>query len=256
MSNSIIYQPQGKALEYCDLAANLYKGCVHGCTYCYVPIFTKRDREDFHKNVTPRKDVIEKLQKEVSNNGVREEVLFSFTTDPYQPIDKELQLTRKAIEILINNGISVNVLTKAGMNSIRDFDLLRRNGGRVPDRPGYPYGHKYGATLTFFDTNDSLRYEPFAAKPASRLAALAIAKAKGIYTWVSLEPVIDPVQTIELVERTVGIVDEYRVGKWNYDRRAHYIDWHKFLKDIIKVFKRHGKKYYIKNDLQVFMERR
>ena len=65
----IIYKPKGKALEYSKLAANLYKGCSHGCKYCYVPgippyKFKKNAREEFYSNPLPRADVIRQLQRD------------------------------------------------------------------------------------------------------------------------------------------------------------------------------------------------
>ena len=101
---SIIYETKGRAKEYCELAANLYRGCEHGCIYCYAPSATFRKREDFC-NATVRADVLKKFRKDVielEKKGETRSVLLSFTTDPYQPLDVKEQLTRKAIEILHN----------------------------------------------------------------------------------------------------------------------------------------------------------
>lgn len=243
----IIYEPKGKAREYCSLAANLYTGCSHGCTYCYVPVAKSRFapenleivRKKFHRDTMPRTDAIAKLEKEAPKYRGRE-IFLSFYCDPYQKIDTETKLTRAAIKILLKNNVHINILTKGGMRSARDFDLLSQNGS------------KYGATLTFLKVKDSIFHEPFAAFPQDRIEALKKAKQKGIRTWASLEPVIDPAQTIEIVETTKDFVDEYKVGRWNYAPMAEYIDWRKFLKDIIKVFKKYDLNYYIKNDLATF----
>lgn len=245
---TIIYKPKGKALEYCEgLAANLYEGCGHRCTYCYVPVFKSRfspENEDFvrkkfHRNVGPRKDAIAKLEKDAPKHS-GEEVFFSFYCDPYQKIDTKTELTRAAIKILHKNDIRVNLLTKGGTRAVRDFDLLKENNG------------KFGTTLTFLHLKDSLSYEPGAAFPKDRIEAIKKAKKKGIRTWVSLEPVIDTAQTIEIVEATREFVDEYKVGRWNYAPMAEDIDWRKFLTDITKTFKKHDLNYYIKEDLKVF----
>jgi len=62
----------------------------------------------------------------------------------------------------------------------------------------------------------------------------------------SLEPVIDPAQTLALVEATHEYVDFYGVGKWNHDTRAKEINWPKFRADAEELLKRHGKAYKIK----------
>lgn len=236
----IIYEPQGKAREYCELAANLYAGCEHGCTYCYAPAATFKTRERFGQPQT-RKDVIEKIKTEAHKYPGRE-ILLCFTCDPYPAIDKDLQITRQAIQILHANKCHITVLTKSGLDSVRDFDILALDG------------HKYGATLTFTEDKDSLAYEPLAALPGSRIKALEKAKAAGIKTWASLEPVLDPAQTIKLVENTKTFVDLYKVGKWNHDKRAKEIDWRKFAYEIKDYFEKHGIKYYIKNDLREYMD--
>lgn len=232
---TIIYEPKGKALEYCELAANLYAGCEHGCTYCYAPAATFKSREVFN-NPRHRKNVLEQLKKEAPKYQKRE-ILLCFTCDPYQSIEKEEEMTRQAIQILHDNNCNITILTKAGLNSIRDFDILALNG------------HKYGATLTFINNKDSLEYEPHAAYPESRIQALEMAKLAGITTWVSLEPVIDPDQTMEIVKQTKDFVDVFKVGKWNYDDRSKLLDWKKFGETIIEYFENNNVTYYIKNDL-------
>lgn len=58
----VVYEPKGRAAEYAPLAANLYDGCPHACSYCYVPGILRRHRLDFHEAAMPRRDVLAKLQ--------------------------------------------------------------------------------------------------------------------------------------------------------------------------------------------------
>ena len=233
MSN--IYQPKGKAKEYCENALNTYLGCNHRCLYCYAPSTMKQKRENY-KNPKPTIGTINQIKRSTKKYK-GQEVLLCFLTDPYNSLDQELKLTRQAITILKDNGIIPVILTKAGMKSTRDFDLLDTNS-------------KYGATLTFVNDKDSIQWEPYAALPEGRIQALREAKERGIKTWVSLEPVIDPEQSIECIHRTHEFVDHYKVGKWNYDKRANAIDWKKFLNDVVSVLKHYNKSYYIKEDLK------
>ncbi len=239
---SVIYETKGRAREYCELALNLYKGCSHGCTYCYVPIFTRQNREAFHKNVTARESVIEKLEKEAPKYSGRE-VHLSFSTDTYQPIDDKLHCTRRAIEILNRNGASVTILTQAGLGSTRDFDLLSLNKE-----------NKYGATLTFINAFEAGKYEPRAPGVGSRMLALSYAKKRGIRTWASLEPAIAPSNILKIIELTKDYVDEYRVGKWSHAKEADLIDWARFAKLAVELLERCNKKYYIKKDLAKYLK--
>ncbi|MBT9168615.1 MAG: hypothetical protein DDT19_01962 [Syntrophomonadaceae bacterium] len=234
---SVIYEPKGRAREYGEFAVNLYSGCGHGCIYCYAPAVTYKTREQF-VNASPRNKILQDLEIEARFFGGKE-ITLCFTCDPYQPIDMEHYITRRAIEILHKNNCCVNILTKGGSRSMRDFDLLSKNRQLS----------KYGATLTFLDSSDSLDYEPFAALPDERFQALQEAHKLGIQTWASLEPVIEPEQTLAIIEKTKDYVDVFKVGKWNHDKESDSIDWRKFLRDVLDILKRNNLKYYIKVDL-------
>ena len=240
----VIYEPKGKAKEYSDLATNLFTGCSHGCLYCYVPSVLHIKPEEFHSSVTPRKGVLMHLEREAPKHKGKE-VMLCFTCDPYPKEEMKLMVTRRAIEILHKHGVGVNILTKGGLRAERDFDLLAAN----------PELSRIGATLTFDELHDTLEWEPNAACPEYRYEMLKRAKLKGIRTWASLEPVIDPEQTLQIIKRTVGFVDHYKMGRWNYDKRANEIDWADFLKRAVELLEKHGASYYIKKDLAVFSDR-
>jgi DNA repair photolyase len=61
-----IYAPSGQAGEYAPLATNPYRGCGHGCAYCYVPLVIKMPRKDFDAGATPRPNVLTKLRKDAA----------------------------------------------------------------------------------------------------------------------------------------------------------------------------------------------
>jgi len=238
----VIYEPRGRAGEYHPLAINLYRGCGHGCIYCYAPDVLYIDRPEFLK-ATPRKDIIKKMQRDIpmaAAGGATGNVLLCFTCDPYQPIDEVHQLTRQAIKILHDNGFNVTILTKGGLRAERDFDL-------------YQPGDEFATTLTFTDAKQSLEWEPSAALPDERIEVLNIAHAKGIRTWVSLEPVIDPEQTLQLIRITRKFVDLFKVGKLNYHPREKKIDWRQFAKDAIATLEQYNCQYYMKKDLRGYL---
>jgi len=238
----IIYQPKGRAREYCKLAANLYRGCGHGCKYCYAPDATFTDREKFYREPAPRNNVIEQLAKDAaSGEFAGQSVLLCFTCDPYQPINDHYDLAGQAIRHLKANGIQVEILTKGGLRAERDLHLLDS-------------GDKIAATLTFVNPADSLEWEPGAALPEERFKLLEKAHGLGIQTWASLEPVIDPEQSLEIIRRTHEFVDLYKVGVLNHHPLAKTIDWRDFGLRAVDLLENLGCRYYIKDDLRKHLE--
>lgn len=240
---TIIYQPRGRAREYSEYAANLYSGCGHGCIYCYAPSACRRKAEEFHRDPKPRKDILEKLERNCRKIQGKDmpRVLFCFTTDPYQPIEMIHKITRQAIQTLHKHGLPVQILTKGGLRAARDFDLLTPKDA-------------YAATLTLLDDEQSLKWEPKAALPYNRIDSLRAAHEMGIPTWASLEPVIDPEQSLEIIRQTHEFIDLYKVGKLNYRPEAKEVDWAKFAREVVELLDSLGKRYYIKKDLQVFLK--
>ncbi len=236
-----IYRPKGKAAEYGELALNLYKGCSHGCKYCYCPLVLHHTPEQFHGNPQARALDQRTLNKELEAYQGKS-VFLCFSCDPYQPIDSELKITREIIQRFRVYGVSPNILTKGGSRSTRDFDLLAKDKGA-----------KYGATLTFLDESLSTLWEPGAALPQDRIKALKEAHSLGIRTWASLEPVIDPDQSLQIIRDTAAFVDEFKIGRWNYDSRADRINWKAFAEEVVELCRQLGKPYYIKKDLAVFL---
>ena len=240
-----IYEPKGKAREYGELALNLYRGCSHGCRYCYVPAATFTDRTAF-LTPSPRKITQSALARELALLADRQPpatVFLCFTCDPYQYLDEELTITRETIKLLHAHNVGVNILTKGGHRSARDFDLLAVR----------PDISSYGATLTFLSGADSSHWEPAATLPWVRMKYLARAHELGIPTWASLEPVIDPLQSLELIRRTAPFVDTFKVGRWNHDERANAIDWAAFARTVVDLLESLGKRYYIKADLAKYL---
>jgi DNA repair photolyase len=150
------------------------------------------------------------------------------------------QVTRKAIQILHRHGHKVHILTKGGSRALRDRDLL------TP-------GDAFGSTLTFLDAATSATWEPGAASPEDRIATLKVFHDAGIPTWASLEPVIDPDTALEIIRRTHAFVNLFKVGRWNYDKRANEIDWRKFAQDAVRLLESLGAKYLLKQDLKKFL---
>jgi DNA repair photolyase len=242
MNRSVIYEPRGRAREYAPLALNLYRGCLNGCRYCFAPTatFTKRGRFHDPAYIRPRPEILAALEEQARRMaGDQRQILLSFTSDPYQPLEKEARITRRALEILMAHHLTVTILTKGGGWGLdRDRDLLSMTPGNA-----------WGVTLTHDDPLVSFKWEPKAALPLNRIGSLYFAKKFGLKTWVSFEPVIDPEAAYRLLEATHEFVDLYKVGKLNYHPLAREIDWQRFKGEMEERLTRFGKPYYLERDL-------
>ena len=237
----IIYVPKGKAREYSPYSLNIYKGCDHDCKYCYVktmPFYKKVP----NKEVKPRENILEKLEKQLKKQEITEQVLLCFVGDPYCKADTEYKTTRDILKILLRYDIPTAILSKGGERILRDLDLFKQF-----------QNIKIGTTLTLIDPKDSLYYEPGASLPAERMETLKTIHEENIKTWVSFEPVIRPEITLELLELTKEYVGQYKVGKMNHYQLPYQIDWRKFGNTITERLIDLKANFYIKKDLYKYM---
>jgi hypothetical protein len=239
---SYIYAPKGQAGEYSALATNPYRGCGHGCAYCYVPQAIRMDRREFNKGAYPRNGYKQGLLRDAikyRDAGIKEQVMLSFTTDPYHAGDTSL--TRETLKIIAAHGLGFCTLTKGGTRSLRDIDIFR------------PSRDAFATTMTSLDDTFSKKWEPNAALPCDRIKALKEFHNKGIFTWISLEPTLDVDASIEIVKRTHSFVDLFKIGRVNYLPMTKTTDWEEYTHKIIDVCKSLGVSHYIKKDLQCFL---
>lgn len=262
----LIYSPEG--VEFARLAFNPWIGCTQRCSYCRVPMQFQTTDEDF---LDPRleNDMLEKLEADLrliagdlnlsakKGNGWIDifrpvpPVLIMVAGDLYSPPNDDFSTSRKILELFNKYKVPFNVLTIGGTKAAQDFDL-------------YSEDCLYGCTLTFDNEIESLRYEPGAALPIDRIDALKQARKHNIKTWVLLDPVVDPDQTLKLIELTYPFVNKYRVGKMIHDtfvseywgskvsfyvRLEKSIDWHKFRAEAEALLQKFGCEYEIESSL-------
>lgn len=239
---SIIYAPRGQAGEYAKLSTNPYRGCGHACAYCYVPKVLRMSRPDFDSGASPRPDFLNALRKDAHKYqamSITEQVMLSFTTDPYHPFDNSL--TRDVLIELQAHGLGICTLTKGGKRALRDIDLFRS------DRDAF------ASTLTSLDDSFSKKWERGAALPADRIATLKAFHDAGIFTWVSLEPTLNTEASLSIIEHTHEFVDLYKIGRANYLPMTNTTDWESYTHRILELVNRLGVKHYIKKDLQKYL---
>jgi len=207
-----IYEPKGKAKEYGDLAINIYTGCPHRCYYCFAPGVLHRDKEEFHTHVEPRPGIVQAIKDQIEREHITGKLIhLCFTCDPY-PTGYDSAATREIIKILKDTQNHVQILTKG--DGRRDFDLL----------DGEDW---YGITISGFRSNTFFRspYEPKAISPYTRIAYAEEAKRKGIKTWASLVPVLEP-DILKTFACFADAFDMVKIGKLNYLKSD--IDWAEF----------------------------
>ena len=239
--SDVIYIPKGKAREYSPYALNVYNGCDHNCRYCYVktmPYYKKVPNEE----IKPKKDILEKLEKQLKKQGISEQVLLCFIGDPYCKADIRYKTTREVLKILLKYNIPTAILSKGGERILRDIDLFKKFRNI-----------KVGTTLTLIEEKESLYYEPGAALPRERMKVLGILHNEGIKTWVSFEPVIRSLTTYQLLELSPPFIDQYKVGKMNHYQLPYQIDWREFGNTMAKRLTELRKNFYIKKDLYKYM---
>lgn len=225
-----IYEPKGKAKEYGDYAINIYTGCPHECFYCFAPSVLRKAKDDFHKCVEPRKNIVEEVKKQIEREKITGKLIhLCFTCDPY-PCGYDTTPTREIIKAIKESGNNVQILTKG--DGSRDFDLLDENDW-------------YGITLDGIGNGRNPLWK-------SRVDALAEAHSKGIKTWVSFEPVTNERQFFIELHLVSLMVDKVKIGKLNY--HPSDIDWKSFGEKAEALCKSLGLDYYIKDSLRAEMK--
>jgi DNA repair photolyase len=239
----MIYRSGGQAWEYAPLSVSPYLNCGHRCVYCFVPHIRQITRQEFDSGAVARKGFIARLKRDAVKSqeaGIIEQVLGSFMSDVYHPFDTSL--TRRTWEVLIAHGLGFCGLSKGGTRALRDLDLFR------------PSRDSYAATLTSLDDSFASTWEPGAALPSDRIAAMRAFAEAGIFVWTSLEPVLSLQHTLDAIKATAGFVSHYKIGKANYlGALTKNTDWADYTLRIIDLLKRLGKSHYVKLDLQPYL---
>lgn len=162
-----------------DYTMNLYRGCCHGCIYC--DSRSECYRVDDFDRVRVKFDALAILRRELRSRRVRGVVGVGAMSDTYNPFERDLQVTRGALELLAEHGFGVSVDTKSTLVT-RDIDLLRAIGGAG--------GAIAKLTVTTADDDLARLVEPHAPAPSERFAALAELAEAGVFCGVLFTPTL------------------------------------------------------------------
>ena len=191
-----------------DWTINPYVGCQHGCIYCYAK-FMKRfssHKENWGEFVDVKINAPELLSQEIKEKK-KGRVWISGVCDPYQPLEKKYELTKKCLEILQKNNWPVVIQTKSPL-VLRDLELLKKF-----------QEIEVGFTITTDDEEIRKIFELRTVPINERIETLDKLHQEGIKTFVMIAPLLPKAES--LVPKLKGKVDYVIIDKMNY----HYADW-------------------------------
>jgi DNA repair photolyase len=179
-----------------ESSINPYRGCEHGCIYCYArpshAYLNLSPGLDFETRLTAKTNAAERLRAALARPGYRPgPISLGANTDPYQPIERRYRITRQLLEVLAEARHPCTIVTKSAMVE-RDLDILAPMA-----RDGLA---AVFISVTSLDNRLSARLEPRASAPQRRLRAIATLSAAGVPVGVMVAPVI-PMVTDTWIEK-------------------------------------------------------
>ena len=191
-----------------DYVVNPYIGCQHGCAYCYAR-FMKRftgHKEPWGEFVDVKINAAHLLQREIEKKPLGR-VWVSGVCDPYQPLERTYELTKKCLEILVRYDWPFTIQTKSAL-VLRDVELFKK-------------AHNIEVGLSVTTGNEGVRqlFEPGAPSIKERIKALKELHLAGIRTYAMIAPMLPGAE--KLAAGLSGKVDYVLVDRMNY----HYGDW-------------------------------
>ena len=210
-----------------DRSINPYKGCEHGCIYCYArPTHSYLGMSpglDFETKIFFKENAAVLLERELRRPGYEcKPIALGVNTDAYQPAEKELKITRSILEVLSAYNHPVSIITKSS-RILNDLDILA------------PMGQKslvhVMISVTTLDPNLARSMEPRASSPANRLATLKMLNEAGVPTGVLASPMIPAINDNELeaileASAEIGAVQAgYLLLRLPFELKQLFRDW-------------------------------
>jgi DNA repair photolyase len=174
-----------------DHSINCYRGCIHGCTYCFSrPTHEYLDfgaGTDFERKIVAKVNAPALLRKELMKPSWKgEQIVFSFTSDPYIPLEANYKLTRQCLEVCAEFRNPVGIVTKSALIR-RDVDVLQTLAHET--NVGVYF------SIPFADYDIARAVEPFAPSPNARFEAMKIIADAGIQVGIGIAPTIPGLST-------------------------------------------------------------
>jgi DNA repair photolyase len=201
-SRKIVTRNQSPDVPF-DRSINPYRGCEHGCVYCFArpthAYLGLSPGQDFESRLFAKPDAPALLDRELRSPGYRcRTIALGTNTDPYQPIERDHRITRGILEVLAAFNHPVGIVTKSAMVT-RDIDILAPMAAK---RLARVY-----ISVTTLERDLARRLEPRAPTPERRLEAIAALSGAGIPTGVFTAPIIPALNDRE-IERILATAAE------------------------------------------------
>jgi DNA repair photolyase len=174
---------------------NIYRGCTHGCIYCDSRSACYQMSHDF-EDVEVKRDAVSILEAQLRKRRKPCVIGTGAMCDPYIPLEDELNITWRCLELIERYGFGLSILTKSA-RILRDLDLLRAINGRTKCVAQM--------TLTTYDEDLCRKIEPCVSTTRERFQALETMREAGIPTVVWLSPVLPFINDTE--ENLLGLLD-------------------------------------------------
>ena len=223
---TIIARNQSPDISF-DRSINPYRGCEHGCVYCYArPTHAYMGLSpglDFESKLFIKPNAAALLREELTaTNYQPATIALGANTDPYQPIERDYRLTRSVIEVLQEFSHPFGIVTKSA-TVLRDLDILTDMAKR-----GLV---KVAVSVTTLDNKLARAMEPRASTPMKRLSALEILSKAGVPTVVMMGPIIpglndSEIENILKAARNAGVKEAgYTMLRLPHEVKDIFKDW-------------------------------
>lgn len=230
-----ILTPASGFMQGYDFTLNPYAGCQFGCAYCYAAFFVDSDekRENWGSWIEVKHNAVDYLNKRRKLYGKK--IYMSSVTDPYQPIETKLGLTRSIVELLSGKERQPRLVVQTRSPLVtRDIDLFKK------------YEHlRVNITVTTDSEAVRKRFEPLCPGNERRMAALDELKQAGIKTSVCVTPML-PIENMERFAKQLSNLkaDIYVVQPFKPSQGRYAASTRQMALDILREYNWNDKEYY------------
>ena len=225
-SKTVISKNDSEDLGF-NLSFNPYRGCEHGCVYCYArpthEYLGFSSGLDFESKIMIKEDAVKLLEEHFKKKNYKPEtIMFSGNTDAYQPIERKLELTRKALKVCLNHGNPVSIITKNSLIQ-RDIDILSQMAEKNMVN--------VMLSVTTLDRELARKMEPRTSSPSKRFEAIKTLAENKIPVGVNIAPVIPGLndeeipEILKLASQNGASFASWIMLRLPYSLKELFIDW-------------------------------